>query len=500
MIENKFQEGLEPSEKKKVGGSSLGSVLIFISLIILANPNFTTVDIFPDFIAYFIIATMANKFANLAPYFAEVREGCLKLGLITLIKLPAMVMMFSVMSSGRDIVPLMTLIFVVLELIVLYPALSNAFLALFYVGERSDANEFISPYRVMGIRVHTDFLRACAFVFVSVKGALNIIPEFCLLTFDTDTLIVALRSLYPTLEVMSLLTVLIFGIFTLMLARGYMKSIACGMGLTDAVYSIVDNDRLASYEYTRNIRVKLSTLTVLFITSLLTLDICFTGSNYDMTNSLNDGLTILPRFVYAVVLVFVTLKLFGKNKIALPIYIGSAGYTVFNILNTIFTKKFLSEYSYSDLFGEGAKIAYIPSEVFASLETVCMGIITIPFAILLLRFLKENTGSDTDIDALRTQDMEYRRTINIKTIIFALCPLLISLLKTLNTFFIGSPSLIFTDPNDVTMPTIVTSAVPWFGTLILVVCIAYIFYSFYFTNDIKSEIKMKYSDSEHTFD
>ena len=404
MIDNKFQEGIEPGESKKAGRSRLGSIAILISLIILANPNFTTVDIFPDFIAYFILAAMAKKFAHLAPYFQEVREGCLKLALITLVKLPCMAMMFAVMSSGRDIIPLLTLIFVTLELIVLYPTLSNAFLALFYVGERSGANELISPFSVMGIKVHTDFLRACAFVFVSVKGALNVIPEFCLLTFDTDTLVVALRSLYPKLEVFSLITVFVLGIFTLVLARGYMRSIASGIGLTDAVYSIVDNDRLASYEYARSIRAKLSSFTVLFFTSILTLDICFTGSNYDMADALNDGLTILPRFVYAIALVIAVTKLFGKNKLALPIYIGSAGYTVFSILNTVFTKKFLSVYSYSDLFDESAKMAYIPSEVFAALETVSMAVMTIPLALLLVRFLTENTGSEADVAALRKQE------------------------------------------------------------------------------------------------
>lgn len=500
MSENKFQAGLEPTEKKKRNNSRLASALVLISLVILANPNFTTVDIFPDFIAYLIIAAMAKRYASLAPYFAEVREGCLKLGAITLLKLPAMVMMFAMMSSGRDIVPLMTLVFVALELIVLFPTLGNAFSALFYLGERSGAGEFVAPFRVWGLDVHTDFLRAVAFVFVGVKGILNIIPEFCLLTFDTDTTVAALRSLYPKLEVFSLLLVLIVGIFTLVLARGYMKAIAGGIGLADAVYSIVDNDRLASYEYTRKIRTRLSAMTLLFITSLLTLDISFTGSNYDMTDALNDGLTILPRFVYAVFLVVLAVKIFGKKRLAISIYIGGGAYTLFSILNTIFTKQFLAEFNYSDLLSEGARAAYIPTEIFATLETLSMAVMVIPFCLLFIGFLRENTGADTDGIELRGSDKEFRRVMNIKAMVFSLCPLLISLLKTLNTFFIGSPTVIFTDPGDVTMPTIVASAVPWFGTLILVVCIAYIFYSFYLMGDIKSEIRMKFSDDEHTFE
>lgn len=499
MSANKFQAGLEPTEKKKRSGR-FGYLLILISLIILANPNFTTVDIFPDFIAYFIIAAMTKRYANLAPYFAEVREGCLKLGVITLLKLPAMAMMFAMMSSGIDIVPLMTLVFVTLELIVLFPTLGNAFSALFYLGERSGAGEYIAPFRVLGLTIHTDFMRAVAFIFVGVKGILNVIPEFCLLTFDTDTTVVMLRSLYPKLEMFSLLAVLLLGIFTLVLARGYMKAIEGGMGLTDAVYSIVDNDRLASYEYTRTIRTRLSAMTLLFVTSLLTLDISFTGSNYDMTDALNDGLTILPRFVYAILLVIVATKLFGGARRAIPIYIGGGLYTLFSILNTLFTKRFLSEFNYSDLLSEGARAAYIPTEIFAVLETASMAVMIIPFSIAFVGFLRENTGADTDGIELRGADKEFRRVMNIKAVVFSLTPLLISLLKTLNAFFIGSPTVIFTDPDDVTMPTIIASAVPWFGTLIFVVCIAYIFYSFYLMGDIKSEMKMKFSDGEHTFE
>ncbi len=508
MSENKFLSGAEPDTKGEGRRGIFGSLLIFTALIVLLNPNFTTIDILPDCIAYFIIAAMAKKYASLVPYFAEVREGCLKLGLITLMKIPAMAVMFASMSAGRDIVPLLTLVFVTLELIVLYPTLANGFSALFYIGERSNMTEFISAFKVFGIRVHTDFLRAVAFVFVSVKGALNVLPEFCLLTFDTDTTVAMLRRLYPILEVISILTVFLIGVFLFVLAYGYIGAIRKGRGLADAVYSIVDADRLASYEYTRRIKTKFSKLTLLAISAIFTFDVCFGGTNYDMTEALNDGLTILPRFVYAIIIMVCTTGLFSKKRYTIPIYVSGAAYSVFSILNTIFTKLFLKDYTYSSLLEEAAssfaqspaKAAYLPVEIFAVLEAAAMAVLALTLGLGLVDFLRENTGADTELEVLRGQDKEFRRNMNIKGIVFGLFPLVISVSKALNTFFIGAPSLIFTDPSDVTMPTIITSAVPWFGTLIFALCVAYAFYAFYFMGEIKAEMKMKFSDSEHPFE
>ena len=498
MSENKFLAGEETKSKKK---RHFGGFLVLISLIILLNPNFNTIDILPDFIAYFIVALMAKRYATLTPYFAEVREGCIKLGVITFMKIPAMLVMFAYMSSGRDIVPLLTLVFVVLELIILYPTLSNVFSALFYIGERSDASELISPFKVFGVKVHTDFLRAVAFVFISIKGALNLLPELCLLTFDTDTTIVALRNIYPIAEVVSILTVLVVGAFLLVLALGYARAVRRGMGLSEAIYSIVDADRLASFEYTRRIKEKFSKLTLLMISALFTFDICFGGTNYDMTSALNDGLTILPRFVYALIIMVCITGLFEKKSFTIPVYISGAAFSIFSLLNTYFTKAFLKDYTYLDLMDESAaKAAYLPVEIFAILETVSMAVLAIALGLGIVAFLKKNTGADTELDALRGPDKEFRRNMTIKGMIFGLFPLAISACKALNTFFIGSPTLIFTDPSDVTMPTIVTSAAPWFGTFIFALCIAYTFYSFYFIGDVKAEMKMKFSDSEHPFE
>lgn len=498
MSEGKLVASSEPVVRSKRRG---GTILVLISIIILLNPNFNTIDILPDFVAYFIIAAMTKRYTSLAPYFAEVREGCLKLGAITLLKIPAMLIMFASMSSGRDIVPLMTLIFVTLELIMLYPTLSNAFSALFYIGERSDATELIAPYKVLGVKVHTDFLRAVALVFVGIKGALNVLPEFCLLTFDTDTTVSTLRRIYPILEISAILTVLASGVIVLILSIGYILSIKRGMGLSEGVYSILDADRLASIEYTRTIKERFSKLTLLMISALFTFDICFSGTNSDMSGALNDGLTILPRFVYVLFIIICITGLFKRKRYTLPIYISGLLFSVFSILNTSFTKSFLKDYSYLDLGeNEAAKAAYLPVQTFAVLEAASMAVLAVALGLGLVAFLKENTGADTELGALRGADKEFRRNMNIKGFLYGLFPLVISVCKTLNTFFIGSPTLIFTDPSDVTMPTIVTSAVPWFGTFIFALCLAYTFYSFYFIKEVKAEMKMKFSDSEHPFE
>ena len=115
--------------------------LIF-AVVMLFNPNVNLIDILPDFIGFFNLAKFFEKAADCAPYFEEARSAFMKLGYISLAKIPALAIVVIVRSGNvidNDIIALMALIFAVLELLYLIPVTKSLFDALTYLGERSEA-------------------------------------------------------------------------------------------------------------------------------------------------------------------------------------------------------------------------------------------------------------------------------------------------------------------------------------------------------------------------
>ena len=75
-----------------------------------------------------------------------------------------------------------------------------------------------------------------------------------------------------------------------------------------------------------------------------------------------------------------------------------------------------------------------------------------------------------------------------KTVIITGLSSLLGIVKLLNVFANGNVQLIFTDSSDVTMPTIVTSSLPWLGTAVTALSIAYTLYSVYYFNFVKNDM------------
>ena len=123
------------------------SLLIF-SLVFLLNPNINVIDVMPDFISWFILARLFERAADSAPYFEEARAGFIKLGYINLAKIIGLLIIFFVKSrdtSDNNIFALVSLSFAAVELLYLFPTVKNIFLALFHLGERTEASALISP-------------------------------------------------------------------------------------------------------------------------------------------------------------------------------------------------------------------------------------------------------------------------------------------------------------------------------------------------------------------
>ena len=50
------------------------------------------------------------------------------------------------------------------------------------------------------------------------------------------------------------------------------------------------------------------------------------------------------------------------------------------------------------------------------------------------------------------------------------------------------------------MPIIVTSSVPWYGLFLFGATLAYVFFAFFVTGEIKGEVKLKYANEDSKFE
>lgn len=474
--------------KKKRGGTAL----LTLCLILLLNPNFNTVDILPDFIAYLILASLAARHADHTPFFAEARDGCFKLAAITGAKIPGMLVMFSNMSSGRDIVPLFALIFATLELIVLIPLISDTFSALFYIGERGNLPSTIRNFRMLGIGVSPDFLRLFTIVFVSAKAVLSVLPELCLLTFDTDTVMAQLRAIYPTTTVCSLSLVLLLGIVWATLASGYVRAIAREGGIGPAAMAIAGEEKLERLKRERGIKRKLRATSLLFISSVLIFDITFSG--------VNNGVNILPRFLFAIAMALISFNLFDSKKARNTLIVIGVLFGTASSVTTYFLIKFKSMHEYRDILDfDTAAADYEPVKICALIELAVFLLFMLVFASLFIRFVKSNTGVDKSSPGYGKAAMAFEKRMMKRTVIYLSFPSLIAIMKAVEVFLFGHPQLIYTDASNATVPSITASALPWFGFAIVAVCTFYVLYSYSYLTELKEEIALKYSDEYFSF-
>ena len=461
-------------------------------LILLFNPNFNTIDIFPDFIAYLILAGLAGKHADHVPYFAEVRSSCLKLAMLTAIKIPAMLIMMANMSTGLDIVPLFALIFATLELAMLLPLINDTFSAVFYVGERGNLPSAIAKYKVMGIRVSPELLRSFTKLFVIAKATLSFLPEICHLTFDTDTVMAKLRAIYPIATVTSLLIVLLVGAAWAVLAGGYIKAIARDGGLSAAAREIAGEEKLARIERERSIRRKLGSVSILFYASVLMYDVTFSG--------INHGVNILPRFLFAIAICIISYNLFDAKAHKRLILTFGGIFSVASIIKGYYLTDFKGKYEYRDLLDfESAVETYEPIKLWAIVECVAFIAFIFVFALALFKFTEVHTGTDIASPGYGRSSAVFAKRMRRRTLIYVLFPAIIGTMKAAEVFLLSRPQLIHTDATEGVNNAITASAIPWFGFAIVAVCTVYVLYSYSYLTELKEEIGLKYSDENTIF-
>ncbi len=454
---------------------------ITVALIFLLNPNFNMIDILPDFVGYFLLARAIGGLSELLPYFYETKSALTNLGFVTLARIPAMAVMYANMYTGRDIVPLFTLVFSVIEVALLIKAVINGSMALYYLGERSEAKSLISPLKFFRRSVKAESVKNMTLFFVIAKAALNTIPQFCLLSNSDGSQIS--KYLFPILEMSGMLICLILGIVWFVFVRKYLSVIKKEGQIAEGIRAIAGEEKLENLEMQKQAKSMNYTLIFFATASLFSFDIAF-----EQTNNVN----ILPHFIYGIMLLIVGWRLLS-SKYKRPLLLSSAAYIVTGVIGQVFTGKFFSQFSYVDLAdSKAAKSAYLPVEVCGALEFIFFLALAAVMAFGFRDFIKAHTGISPDSERYGITTARMHKKLCIKAYALFTVSALVQLSKCLNTFFHGNVTTYFTETAEIqTEPML-----PWFGVVVFALTVIYVGYSFYYLWEIRDEVKTKYSETE----
>lgn len=459
--------------------NKLNSFAVYLALIFLAIPDFTIIDILPDFVAYIIFLSLIGEKRHIVPHLAEAYDGLKKMIFISVIKIPAMLFMLSNMLLGRDVIPLMTLTFSAVELVVLMPTLRHAFAGLYHVGERCEVSEILQPVRLGRLSIPCEKVEFSCYAFFITKLVLNTVSQLFLLSSSSEVVTLRLRKIYPIFTICSLLITLIFAIIILVIVCGYFKNIKKSDSVKERIFALMTPEQELTIKKNKEMSSLILPLNLFIIAQAFTLD--FTLKNVGEYN-------LLPRFIFPILIFVVAYKLFDK-KWQLINLMGSGAYAVACAIEYFISIDFYSRFSSVDLINDtAAQNAYRGVMTANIVELACAVPMLALFFIGIRKFIIERTGSTPDAKEYGALDYEMHKRFSVYFAIILGGDLVVFILKCVNALLKSSVSPLFTDAMDT---LVAVSSAPWLSALISGVSIVIIFLSYYFTSQIKDEVKLK---------
>lgn len=484
---------------KNVQKKKNGTVAFVIALICLVNPSIHVIDIFPDFISYLIIAGSLGFAAKRAPYFEEARSAFLKLAFLTAAKLPGFVIIAQAraqVSNDNDIYSLFAFSFAIIEAVLIYTAINNLFLGLFYLGERGDSDALIKPFRLSEKRkkyASVEGLRLLTLAFTIFKCAAYSLPEFLLLTRGVSSGDYAqtfnLASLYPYAIIFTVVATPCFGIFWATRCAKYRRAIIDEDKFEYAIESLFDEKGRVSLEKKLWLGKMRGELTLATIASFFTFDIIFSDFK---------DINLLPHTVFAVIITVAAAKIAkhtGKWRMA--IIASGAVYCITSLVAYVSSVIFLSKYSYENLVtSSSARANYQPTVILSWIEFGALAIFLAFFALMLIRFTRLHTGLSPESERYMRPDMEYHNGMKKRTLIWAGIGVLAGLAKALQVQLKSTVNMIYIGVDDGLggnkIEPVAEQILPWFGIVVVATTVIFIAASLHYFGMLKSDTEIKY--------
>ena len=466
--------------------------LLILSIVLLINPVVKVVDILPDFIACFIIARLLTYAADRAPYFEEARVEFMRLGFVSIARIPAFIIVSYAKSNNVqdfDTSTLMTLVFAVIEGYLLFSALTNLFRGAFYLGERGTASAMLSPFKLGRRRTMTpEDLRTLTFIFIVLKEALCFLPELLLLTQSTDpgihVQVFRPMRYYPYAIVLSVIVVFIFSIFFAKRAITYIRVINSEGKFTSSLDGLIGEERALEIEAKVKVRGINRTISFLITATIFTVELCF--DNF-------DGINLVPHFISAIFLLAALISLRKHTDTCTGAYVISGIYTAACVLTYVLKIRFSNEHGFDSLVkGTEAKSAYLPVIFSAIFEFATFTALAVFVTIALIRLIRTHTGVSSESPSYsRSDEVAYKKKERLAVIWSALGVISAGAkLADVGLKYYSNLTLVAVDGG---IGNVVSGLIPWFNLVVIATALIHIAFTLYFLTGLKEDVELKYS-------
>ena len=479
------------NSEKKVRGFSA----IIFALVLIIIPGINVIDITPDFIAYFIILAALSRAKDTAPYFAEASLAFKRLAVLSIFRIPALMIVYFVRGKNfqdHDITVLMTLVFTVAEVILLVVAINNLFAGLFYLGERTTADKTVLPFKVFHREMHPETLKIIAVIYAVIKCTLCFLPELLRLTRTVEVgnqnYVQHSSVYYPYATVLALLVSLTFGIFIVIFFKKYLLFVGRNT-ITQALDEVEANLPVGTIDKKKKMRAIYRPIYALIVAAILSPEVIF-----DNFHNIN----ILPHTLYALALT-VTVCLIPKSVLGQAkrraSLIATSIFCATSLVAYIVSVNFLTEHTYRDLVtGSVAKREYIPVMLFSAIEVIALIVTLVMIMLAMKRYVLLNTGISPEAENYSFHEREYHSTLLRRIYILFGIGMALGVLKFVDMVFKYNMKVLFTNEDNPLGDTVIASSVPWFSGFVFIISLLYIGYSIYCLTNLKEEVAAKYSD------
>ncbi len=479
-----MQENTLFSEKRGRRDLALATV----ALITFFNPCVNIIDILPDFIGCLIIAHLLTAPSLVAPYFSEARTWAYRAAAVSALKLPtlvAVVMIRSQNTQDNDVIALVAIVFLTLELICFIPAVNNLFSALFYLGERTDAEALLR-----GDGKHSpDGLKALTLCFIILRGVLSALPELLRLTRavelgDSTTVIARGSHLYPYAVLISVLITLAVGIIFLIRWTGYLKAIRSEGKFYSALASLTNECAMDELNKKQTARKSRRCGIYLTLACILTLELSFSDLG---------SINLIPPTLSALALTLTVFSLCSLTRVEgnLPnvAKLVAVLFCVTTLPSYILGIVFHDEYSFRDLADGGSRQAralYTAITVSSAVELL-LSLATIAFTFILLRSYLDRCVIRINKDTLSRVDYDRRRTLTVKCAVLTGLMALISVGKFIQVILRSHQVAISTGGSLEHSSIIYSQSAPWFTVALAILTIISAIYAVYYIGILRDE-------------
>lgn len=389
---------------------SLGLGLLSVALIFYFLPDFSIVDIFPDFIGYILTALAVSMVADMSEEMAEAKKRFSQMIAVGIAKFAAMIIIFSTVSADEMPNMLLTAAFVfgIAECIILVRAYSSLFDAFLYLGTREEGTAVFGGGKKTYRKSYTDTVKRSTITFIIAKNFLCVMPETLSLSVNTNLQSYDYSSLYSVnlLRFLGMIISLVWGIIWLCKTEKYFSAVLHDKQFMDKLIGKYKSEVLPNTSLHRRKKIHFSLL-MLVIAAVLAIDFYIDG---------NNGYNIIPDIFSGSLFIIGSLALPNVNK-KMRIMTVSLG-TVYSLtslaswgLNAYFAYEYTAAEVSRDIIANRIWMALTALSCFEAVIFMAM----IGAVVLSLReMIKNNTGylpSHPTIDP-EAKARELHKTLN----------------------------------------------------------------------------------------